>query len=117
MRDKEVIATVCRDPKPDADRKTNGPVAYEVFAMQNTPSAREDDPYFQPLPPDGTELMPGVVTNPGDKDNYFKDINDCTHCLIVPKGKSHLGDINGYNTLAKCLIQKSIVKKTFYSIL
>lgn len=73
--------------------------------MQNTPVCGEDDPYFQPLPFDGTEFMSGVtaVTNSRDKNIYFKDIKDCTHYLIVPQGKSHLCDINGPNTLAKCL--------------
>ena len=67
--------------------------------MQNTPSVWEDNPYFQPLPFDGSEFMSGItaVANPCEKDKYFEDIKDCTPYLIAPKGKSHLGDINNPN--------------------
>jgi len=104
VRDNEVMATVCQDPEPDAVRQTDSPATYEVYAMQNTPPVREDDAYFQPLPFDGTELISGVtaVANPRDKDNYFDDIKD-SHYLMVPEGKSHLGDINDVDALAKCL--------------
>jgi len=98
VRSNEIVATVCHDPELDA-------ATYEVFAMQNAPSVGEDDPYLPPLPFDGTEFMTGVtaMTNPRDDDKYFDDIKDCSRYLIVPQGKSHLGDINDPNTFAKCL--------------
>jgi hypothetical protein len=72
--------------------------------MQNTPPVREDDACFQPLLFDGTELISDVtaVANPRDEDKYFEDITE-SHYILAPKGKSHLGNINGFDTLAKCL--------------
>jgi hypothetical protein len=125
VRDNEVIATVCHAPEPDVGRKTSGSGAYEVYAMQNTPSAQEahdhtpsaqeahdhtpsaqeDDPYFQPLPSDGTELMSHVtaVANPRGEHKYFDATKRSTQYLVVPQGKSHLGDINGTEVFTKCL--------------
>jgi hypothetical protein len=104
VRNVEIVATACYDSELDTVSKTNGPPTYEVFVMQNAPSLAEDDSYFPPLPFDGTDFMAGItaVTNPRDKDKYFHDVKDCSRYLVVPQGKSHLGDING-NTLFKCL--------------
>jgi len=102
----EVMVTVChcQDSELDAMHKTNSPATYEVYAMQNSPPVQGDDAYFQPLPFDGTKLISGVTAmeNPHSKDKYFNDIKD-SHYLMVPKGKSHLGDINSVDALAKCV--------------
>jgi hypothetical protein len=115
VRDMEVIATVWHDPEPDVGRKASSSGAYQVYAMQNTPCAQEDDPYFPPLPFDGTELMSHVtaVTNPRDDHKYIDPTDQVTRYLMVPQGKSHLGDINVTEVFTQCFKIPSVSIITF----